>query len=70
MAMIIVNGRPQYLGIFDTEEAAARAYDEKAKQVHQNPALNFLPDGSLNPDRRCRYVESRRKQTNCDALVA
>jgi hypothetical protein len=56
-----MNGSQQRLGCFDNEEAAARAYDEKAKQVFVNPILNFLPDGSLNPDRKPKYVESRRK---------
>ena len=49
---IKVNGQIQVLGPYDTEEGAARAYDEKAKQLHANPILNFLPDGSINPDRR------------------
>ena len=49
---IRASGRKQYIGTHDTEEEAARAYDEKAKQLHNNPILNFLPDGSLNPDRR------------------
>lgn len=40
------------LGIFDTEKAAARAYDERVKKLHHFPILNFLPDGSLNPDRK------------------
>ena len=44
------------------EEAAARAYDEQAKQLHDDPILNFLPNGSLNPDRHLRHVESRSKQ--------
>jgi hypothetical protein len=46
-----MNGRSQYLGFFDTEEEAARAYDKKAKELHVNPILNFLPNGSLNPDK-------------------
>ena len=54
MAQIRVNGCQHYLGLFDDEEAAARAYDEKAKQLHDNPILIFLPDGSLNPDRKKR----------------
>lgn len=37
-----------HLGCFDNE-AAARAFDEKAKQVYAKPILNFLLDGSLNP---------------------
>jgi hypothetical protein len=46
------DGRTQYLGTYDTEEAAAQAYDEKAKQLRGKRLRNFLPDGSLNPDRR------------------
>ena len=48
-AQIKVNGHKQHLGRFDTEEAAARAYDEKAKQLRDDPIVNFLPDGSLTP---------------------
>lgn len=61
-ASIYADGGTQYLGFFDDEEAAARIYDEKAKQVFDNPILNFLPDGSLNPDREPTYVESRSKR--------
>lgn len=31
---------------------AARAYDAAAKDLYEGPVLNFLPDGSLNPERR------------------
>ena len=58
VASIRADGRQQHLGTFDTEEAAARVFDEKAKQLHANPTLNFLPDGSLNRDRKYAYVES------------
>ena len=51
-----MNGRSQYIGTHGTEEAAAWAYDEKAKQVYAEPILNFLPDGSLNPDRKHRRL--------------
>ena len=66
-AFIKAGGRSQWFGTYDTEEAAARAYDEKAKQVSDNPILNFLPDGSLNPDRKERKshlqpVKERRQE--------
>ena len=57
---IRVNGRIQSLGCFDNEKETARAYDEKAKQLHVNPIVNFLPNGSPNPDRK--YVELRHQQ--------
>jgi len=45
------------LGRFNDEEAAARAYDAAAKSSYAKPILNFLSDGSLNPDRKpARYV--------------
>ena len=63
-AYISAGGKQQTLGRFDTEEAAARAYDEKAKEVHIDPVLDFLPDGSLNPDRKSdeRRPKARGKQ--------
>ncbi len=36
------------------EEAGGHAYDREAARLLQNPVLNFLPDGSLNPDRKRR----------------
>ncbi len=52
-AYIFCQGRHQSLGRFTTEEAAAaRAYDAAAKTLLANPVLNFLPDGSLNPNRK------------------
>jgi hypothetical protein len=53
-ACIFSEGRNRYLGTFGTAEAAAWAYDEEAKQQWTNPILNFLPDGSLNPNRKPR----------------
>lgn len=39
-------------GSFDLEEAAVRGLDKAAKELRKSPALNFLADGSLNPDRK------------------
>ena len=60
-AYTYADGRSKYVGIFDDEEEAARAYDDKAKQVFINPVLNFLPNGSPTPDRNSKYVESIEK---------
>jgi hypothetical protein len=50
---VLCDGRQKrYLGLHDDEEEAARVYDKEAKKLFVNPVLNFLPDGSLNPDRR------------------
>ena len=68
VASIYADGRSQYIGRFDNEKAAARAYDKKAKQPHINPILNVLPDGSPNPDRKSRFVDGIEKRTT-DASV-
>ena len=52
LAYINVQGQRRYLGTFEDEAAAARAVDAEAQRVWLNPTLNFLPDGSLNPDRK------------------
>lgn len=51
-ALITADSHQQSLGSYDTEEAAARAYDDKAKQLRAKPTLNFLPDGTPNPHRK------------------
>ena len=48
-----MHGQQQYLGTLDSE-AAACAFDARAKALYLNPILNFLPDHSLNPDRKKR----------------
>jgi hypothetical protein len=39
-------------------------------QLRDYPILNFLPDGSLNPDRRRKYVESTSKPTMDVSVVS
>lgn len=51
-AQIHVEGQVENRGSFDTEEDTARTYDERAKETRDSPILNFLPDGSLNSDRK------------------
>ncbi len=51
---ITYQGRYRNLGLFNDEEAAARPYDQEVARLWQNPVLNFLPDGSLNPARKRR----------------
>ena len=37
---ISVNGRNSHVGSFDTEEEAARAYDEAARMYHKDDAIS------------------------------
>ena len=47
MAYITIDGKGIYLGVFDNEEDAARAYDAKATEVFGEYAyLNFPEEGS------------------------
>ena len=35
------------------------------RKLRDNPILNFLPDGSPNPDRKLTYLELRRRHIAC-----
>lgn len=54
LARLCARGQRQEMGPFESEEAAAKAYDEEATKLWENPTLNFLPDGFLNPNRHVR----------------
>ena len=62
-ATIRANYRNQYLGDYETEEEAAKAFDKAAVQLYENPVLNFLPDGTLNPDRKKSYFAQQLRTT-------
>lgn len=49
-----MNWQTERLGRFESEEAAARVYDERVKARRDPFVLSFLPNGSLNPDRKKR----------------
>lgn len=52
--------KQRHMGYFVSEEEAARAYDAVVSQSRDHGmAVNFLPDGSPNPDRLPRYVAVR-----------
>jgi hypothetical protein len=42
-AYIKINGRPTYLGTFETSEGAARAYDKRARELHGAFAYQNFP---------------------------
>ena len=53
-AEITKNGKKQSLGYHDTEEAAARAYDEAVKQMEVQPVVAQLPSRGARGRRRPR----------------
>ncbi len=60
-ACISFQGRQRRLGSFATQEEAARAYDAEATKLRATPVLNFMPDGSMNPNRKLSgFVPPRR----------
>ena len=44
-ATITINYKSHYIGMFDTAEEAARAYDAKATELHRSFALLNFPEG-------------------------
>lgn len=59
-AQISVNGTDHFIGDFTTEERAARAWDEAAREFHRDWNLNFPMDG----------YEDRIRQSELDALLS
>lgn len=57
------------LGRFDSEEDAARAYDARAEELDDLRVLNFLADGSLNPDRKKRSPMAARQRAASAAMA-
>ena len=45
------NKKTEYLGTFETEVDAARAFDAKCRSVRENPRLNFPGDNAPAPKR-------------------
>jgi len=48
-ASIMVDYKKQYLGMFETAEEAARAYDAKAIELHKSFAYLNFPESSMQP---------------------
>ena len=63
-AYIRLYGKQVYLGTYESQEAAARAYDLRAKEEYKDPILNYLSDGQLNPDRKGRRKNVKKKQNS------
>lgn len=42
-------------------QEAAQAFDKAAQEMYESPILNFLPDGSVNPDRKKRLAAQKLK---------